>query len=139
MKILIKVTKDVLKESMYCISGLCNTENLFKQKEGIGFNCAIGIAVNKLFENAWVSRNKIIVYENFTEMNTGKDISIPLPMEAQNFIIRFDRLREYPAQRLNMEEFTFEIEVPQSVIDKIGIDEVHKILSESKTLELVSP
>lgn len=120
MTILIKVTKEILEKSMYC---------------GIGWgggsiieNCAIAYAVREIFPGAQVG-DGIYLYN----MNAEK---IPIPVEAQGFIGKFDGLM--PGDRVKMKPISFEIEVPSEVIDQIGIGDVYKILSESKTLELVS-
>lgn len=133
MKILIKVTKEVLKRSAGC--GRSSLSN-------IGSNCAVALAVVDIFPNAWVSHAFIHLHNvNYPTFNYVCDNeathSIPLPRFVSQFISDFDSL-DYN-NRINLPEISFEIEVPQSVIDKIGISEAYRILSESKTLELVAP
>jgi hypothetical protein len=62
---------------------------------------------------------------------------IDLPDTATEFIFQFDSRR--PADRLTMPEISFEVDVPSEMIEAIGIGQAYKILSESKTLELVHP
>lgn len=119
MKILIKVTKDVLKRSM-----MCN----FPDSQ----NCAIAIACREFFPNA-----AITVYDMYPFGSI--DVSIHLPIEASRFVSKFDSLAVNKEQRLNLPEFSFEVEVPEPVLQRIGISEAYRILSESKTLELVMP
>jgi len=136
MKILIKVTKEILKESQYCESTI----------EGrVGMNCAIGKAITKLFPLAWVNDNGIIIFPDSQKLYYAllhpkeriiDKISISLPWEATQFIHAFDELS--PEERINMQPISFEIDVPNELIEKIGIGEVYKILSESKTLEHVN-
>lgn len=117
MKLKIKITKDVLKRSMYCGTNI---------QSGHSFdNCAIAIAIKEIFPNACVT-NKIR-----TQLPTF-DI-IELPEVAKDFIREFDRLENNPGIRLYMPELSFDIDLPDSVIDQINIDDIHK----SQTLELV--
>ena len=64
-------------------------------------------------------------------------VQMELPGAARIFIMAFDT--SCPEERVRIEPISFTIDVPYSLIDKIGIGEVYRILSESKTLELVQP
>ncbi len=112
----IHITKDVLKRSMLCEDQVHNQ------------NCAIALAIRDIFPRAcvWVS----CIAEDDIEI-------IQLPVEAQKFIRAFDSLSKNPSARLDLPEFSFDIEVPEEVVNSIGLSEVEKILKESKTLELV--
>lgn len=120
MKIKIKVTKEILQESK-----MCQSDNQ------IGMNCAIARAVRDVFPAAWVSHFNLYPFYFKDDGIT----SINMPAEASLFITKFDR--NDANERVNMTEVSFEIDVPDDVIDQIGISEVHRILKESKTLELV--
>jgi hypothetical protein len=61
--------------------------------------------------------------------------SVILPQIAKEFISEFDE--SMPDERVLMQPFSFEIEVPEYVISKIGISAIYKTLSESSTLSLV--
>jgi hypothetical protein len=117
MKIKIKVTKEILSESRFCKAPSAETAT----------SCAIALAVREIFPQAVVWRNCIWAF--------GQQGRIPLPMSATEFISEFDF--STPERRANMDEMIFEVEVPTDVIDAIGLSEVHRILKESKTLELV--
>lgn len=97
---------------------------------GITQNCAVALAVREIFPNADVTSFNIW-------LNDELFTNIRLPENVKRFVSLFDYYRTNPSARLDMESIDFEIEVPQAVIDRIGIGEVYKILSESKTLELV--
>jgi hypothetical protein len=130
MKILIKVTKEVLKRSAKC--GYTHSDN-------VGSNCAVALAVNELLPNAWVSRASIQLFDSkpthgSTQVDDAYAIII-MPEVAREFVNKFD-LSDYH-QRRAMPELHFEVELPESVIHRIGISEAYRILSESKTLELV--
>ncbi len=114
-KLRIHVTKDVLKRSM-----MCGVDNL-------DTNCAIALAVREVFpranvwsRNIWVANGRIL-----------------LPEVATKFIRRFDRLKFNPERRLKLHELSFDVLVPPSVIDAIGLAEVKAIVEKSETLELV--
>lgn len=138
MKLTIKITKEVLKESMFCpngINGSCLNAEDFEEKKGIGFNCAIGNAVSKILLNAWVSTDNIQTYESFEYLENGDpSFRIPLPLKAKEFIKEFDQ--KTPNERIKMQEMSFEIDVPEALIDRIGINQVHAILKASKTLSI---
>lgn len=119
MKIKIKCDRATLEKSMMCRSNAYAYEN-----------CWIALAVRDLFPNAYVTRVNIYPLGEPDEF-------IWLPGEAMQMIIRFDELIDSPHKRLALPEFSFEIDVPSEVIEKIGLNEVYKILSESKTLEHV--
>jgi hypothetical protein len=119
MKIRIHVTKEILEKTKSCP---CNIEN-----------CAISEAVRGIFPNAYA------IYFNLHPFPLSYEdvgIGIKLPWEATLFIINFDKAPT-DEHRAAMQPISFDIEVPDEVIEKIGINQVHKILSESKTLEYV--
>lgn len=135
MKIKINITKDILKESMYCT----NDGKLYENK--VGQNCAIGKAIYNLFgDRSWVGGTAIGISDKKLDLRScfweTYIYNIDLPMEAQQFISNFDK--STPGERVLMDEFSFEIDVPKGLINEIGIDEVHQILKESKSLELVN-
>jgi len=137
MKLLIKITKSVLEESKLCtITG------------NIGTNCAIGRAIHNLYPYSYTERRKIYFHENEEGLirhieHTSEPLSrVPqfgitriLPKIACDFIYRFDK--SSPEERVKMEPISFEIDFPDELVEKIGINEVKEILNNSKTLELV--
>ncbi len=135
MKIQIKITKEVLERSSMC-------ERPGESREArVGQNCAIGKAIVDLFgSKTWVSKDVIHFYKNgnpiddYGYFNIYSDFRIILPKKATDFINAFDD--KTPLERILMHELSFEIEVPNEVIDLIGIGQVYKVLSESKTLQL---
>lgn len=62
-----------------------------------------------------------------------------LPGALMAVLDTFDELITTPAKRLNLPPVQFEVEVPDSVIQKIGITQAYKVLSESKHLHYVNP
>lgn len=125
MKIKIKVTKDILYASRMC-------------GDDAGFNCAIALAVREIFPNAWVETHKIktSLTEDGLRLTPIDRGSIDLPEEATRFIRAFDERK--PEERILMTPIEFEVTVPNEVINEIDISNMYKVLSESKSLELVS-
>jgi|SRR6187549_3843165 len=121
-KLKIKVTKNVLKQSMFC--GLLDSGKITE-------NCAIAIAVRDVFPKASVNHTAI-VYQVGDYNNDIPSIKSLLPYEAMHFISLFDK--SSPQERVFMPELEFEVEVPDSVIDAINIDDIKKCA----TLELVN-
>ena len=120
MRIKIKVTKDILKRSARCDAG-----GAFK-----GFSCAVALAIIELFPLASIGQEYIWFVRND---NSTLEY---LPHEAVLFIKRFDASSF--EERINMPECSFDLNIPPHVISSIEISEVYRVLSESKTLELVS-
>lgn len=117
IKLKITVTKEILEKSKLCL-GLAAE------------NCAIALAVRGVFPKAVVGLDAIFlcVFE--------RDPKIALPEEAKEFISEFDCLT--PAERVNMNPISFEIEIPDAVIDRINIDELRPLLVNHPTLEIVN-
>lgn len=133
MKIRIHVTKEVLQETMWCGTGRnggCapNTAEVLE-------NCAIAYAVREIFPNAQVSSHITI------DPDKCYLPDVILPKKAKRFIDTFDSFaRECPQKRANIHPISFDINVPDDVLEEvISVNEVHRILSESKTLELIAP
>lgn len=122
MKLKIKITKKILEESK-----MCGTKDCMGV---VTKNCAIAVAVREIFPKASVQFSYI---EPFGEFITSK--SIYLPEEATAFIHEFDDLNA--EQRVNLAEFEFEVDIPESVIEAIPLPDIEKIISTSETLELV--
>lgn len=136
MKIKITVTREVLEKTK-----MCGSVQATMQGESIVTHCAIAYAVRQLFPNAVVNYGRLY-FDPSSRLNIDRmeqETYTFLPFAAQSFINLFDSMSHDPQERLLLPEFSFEIEVPAEVIDKIGIGECYKILSESKTLELVNP
>jgi hypothetical protein len=131
MKILIKVTKEVLEQTSKCglhHSGTCAID---------ANNCAIAVALQDLF--GYVSVAGPWFHIQLDNGICSKQIN--LPEVAQRFVADFDVLGRDGLfkDRAKMKPISFEVDIPNEVIDHVGIGEAYRILSESKTLELVHP
>lgn len=145
MKLRVKITKEVLEKSKHCLVKkivrsetiavgvtLTTVETQNDEDHYLPFssNCAVYHAVNELIPDAKVDSAFIGVLDA-----EGKSFHITLPDSAIAFIQQFDFMDMN--QRMLLPEMEFEIDVPDGLIDSIGIDEVKKVLEESTTLELV--
>jgi hypothetical protein len=119
MKFQINITKDVLQRSMMCGT---NPHGLVTE------NCAIAVAIRDLFPEMIIGCD--ICFDGLKE-------SINLPNEATHFILKFDNLRDTPRKRLELPEFSFQIDVPEEYLEDITISEIKEILKNSKSLELI--
>jgi len=117
MKIKIKITKDVLERSKFC--GF-NYDNGGLPSE----NCAIAVAVRDIFSDARVG---------YSTISTRFGI---IRHPNREFVTEFDKLRA--EERVKMTPFDFYIDVPDSIIEKIGINEAIEIINKSDSLELVN-
>jgi hypothetical protein len=128
MKVLIKITRDILERSAKC-------------REHYPRNCAIALAMRELFPNCCVGAFQIRFYDS-TYNNRSMVVGVGpvgyanLPDLAIKFIRAFDSAPV--GYRAQLPEFSFEVDIPNEVIDSIGIGQVYKVLSESKTLEHVN-
>ena len=119
----VSITKDIITRCKNC--GGENTEHI------IGKNCAIAFALADIFPNIYVSGYSILPFGIDTEKE--KEIKIPLPVIAQQFIKLFDGFCLTPRLRLLLPEFEFTIDIPDEVIEQINIDEVRELIEEDKT------
>jgi hypothetical protein len=125
MKIKINVTRDVLERSKMC--------GLIPGKERFVTNCMLAVAFKDLFPESFVvARHANLL--GMCGMMTAPDCVI-LPNIAAHNRCLFDG--KTPEERVLMSPFSFEIEVPEYVIERIGISTIYKVLSESSTMEMV--
>ena len=122
----VSITKDIITRCKHC--GGENTEHI------IGKNCAIAFALADIFPNIYVSGYSILPFGIDTEKE--KDIKIPLPVIAQQFIKLFDGFSLTPKLRLMLPEFEFTIDIPDEVIDEINIDELRILAEDGKKKHL---
>ena len=118
-KLKIKVTKEILERSKYCGGGDLNVSQ----------NCAVALAVRDIFPKAAVDGDYIWPDADI------KEGLMPLPREVSAYIIEFDNL--YPQDRPKLPEIEFEVEIPDSVIEKINIEELKPLLQNHPTLQLI--
>lgn len=125
MKILIHVTKEMYKRAMMC--GTSTNPNML-----ISENCAIALAVREIAPEAKVTGSEII----WSFYDSGlPELYSHLPEQAKQMIQIFDSTS--PMKRLDLPEFSFEVDFPDALVEKIGIEEVKAILEKSETLEAV--
>lgn len=110
----INVTKDSIEKAIFCSKEI----NFSKT------SCAIAHAVRDIFPTA-------IIYFNHIELD-GKRIA--LPTIASEFIEVFDRIE--PNQRIKLKPISFQVSMPDEIIDKLNIDDLKQQLKNHPTLEL---
>lgn len=124
MKVRVNITHNVLERAKMCgFDGNKITEN-----------CMLQVAFRDLFPECRVIVASVNLLGESSFNKPCRD-EVILPEIAISNRRRFDSLQ--PHQRLLMTPFSFEIEVPEYVISRIGISTIYKVLSESSTLEMV--
>lgn len=144
MKIQINITKEVLFMTRYCGHVPVAGEKFFQNNHcdyiignrlSLNNNCAITYAVQKLFPYAATSPVAIYFFKNHPELYRNFYCYAFIPLYVSEFIKKFDYATT--EERLRMQPFSFQIKIPEKVIDLIGINEIHKELKESSTMDLV--
>ena len=128
-KLKIRVTKEILERSKNCGgSGYLDLPT--------NQNCAIALAIRDIFPTAVVEEQGIFLEREFElgRLING-DFDIKLPKSATNFICTFDF--NNADERVNMPEMEFEIEIHESIIEKINIEELKPLLENHPTLSLI--
>lgn len=144
MKITINVTKEIIDQCRHFDKDKFKM-NLSEWVRHWHLNCAFSVAVREIFPNAWTEAKQIIPFKDeeyktlrmkgFKQRDAELLMTkIPLPKEAKEWIEEFDQLCS--VSRMFMKPISVTIDLPEKCIHKIGIEEVYKILSTSKTLEL---
>lgn len=140
MRIKINVTKEILKQSMYCNYDPGTGKRLSNNESNTGRNCGIANVICDLLPYAWVSNESIWIFDEEPSyklvLKTMVSVRVKLPIKAICFIQEFDKL--LPDDRALMDPISFGIDIPDEVINRIGINEVESILLNSLTLEKVS-
>lgn len=116
----ITVTKEILERSKNC--GILNDGTLLSE------NCAISLAIRDIFPCAKIGDLDIFPF------SIDVDHAIPLPDIAKSFIWSFDHAA--PEARVLMQPLSFDIELPDWVIEKIDISELKPLLENHSTLKL---
>jgi hypothetical protein len=118
----ISITKDIIDRAKHC-----GTENDIYQ---MGRNCAIALALKDIFPEVYVTN--YLIFPFGIDANDEKDVKIPLPTIAQQFIKLFDGFYLTPNLRLLLPQFEFMIDIPDEVINAINIDEIKELIRNSK-------
>jgi len=114
----IKITKEIIE---HCKD--CGTDHNIRD---IGRNCAVAFALRDIFPEVYVANYYIFPFG--LDPVKGKDIKIPIPEIAQQFIKLFDGFYMMPKLRLLLPEFEFNIDIPKEVIEDVNIDEVKELI-----------
>ena len=114
----IVVTKEILAHCKNCGTG--------NEAHRVENNCAVAFALANIFPKVHVTNHCIFPFG--IDGGKEKEIKIPLPLIAQQFIKLFDGFRLTPKLRLLLPAFEFIIEIPDEAIEPINIDEVRELV-----------
>lgn len=117
----VSITKEVLEATKDC--GIATKK--------LNENCAISYAIRQIWPYALVGNWYILPFRQLNSKMCYKQFR----HYQESFIIRFDN--NTPAERVAMQPFSFDIEVPDEVIGEVNIEEIKRICEGSKTLEVV--
>ena len=108
MKLKITITKEIIDKSLMCgVPGHCYNKGSHTS------NCMVAEALKQFFPNISVAYSS---FNPFTGVD-HKALFIRLPEKATKMIIKFDNLRDTPEERKQFIGQSFEIDVPDEVID----------------------
>ena len=127
LQLKIAITKQILEQCKNCGNEM--------EEHEIGNNCAVAFALMDIFPNVYVTNYFIFPFG--MENERQKDLKIPLPVVAQQFIKLFDGFRLTPKLRLLLPEFEFNIDVHDEAIEQINIDEVRELINEGRQCSFV--
>ena len=119
----IAITKEIISRCKNCGTG--------NETDRIENNCAVAVALADIFPKVFVTN--FCIFPFGIDGDTMKDIKIPLPPIAQQFIKLFDGFRFAPKLRLLLPEFEFIVDIPDEVIEQINIDEVRELIEAGST------
>ncbi|HLK30890.1 MAG TPA: hypothetical protein VKT28_20100 [Puia sp.] len=106
----IQVTKEIIAQ--------CKEVGVLGNADIIGNECPIAVAVKHIFPDVHVTNFYLFPFGMNTE---NKILLSPI---AQNFVNLFDSLSMIPRTRLLIPAFEFEIEMPDSVLEQIKIEDL---------------
>ena len=96
-------------------------------------NWPIAFALADMFPLVYVTNDYIFPFG--IDGDKEKDIKIPLPPIAQQFIKLFDGFRLTPKLRLLLPAFEFIIDIPDEVIEQININEARELIETVSTVD----
>lgn len=108
MKFKLTITKDVIDKSLLCSTAYD------KNITAVGYNCAFAVAYNELVPNVWVAPH--IVYFKRKDNRAIILTTCVLSLDQQRFIKEFDSFVSEPNKRYGLVGRSFDIEIPDYVI-----------------------
>ncbi len=117
----ITITKEIIAQCKNCGTG--NDARLVES------NCAIAFTLADIFPKVYVTNLYIFPFG----IDGDKEMRIPMPLIAQQFINLFDGFRLIPSLRLMLPEFEFTIDLPDEVVEQINIDDVKELIEKTDT------
>ena len=125
IKLKVKVTKEILKESMMCGHG--------STKDTVASNCAVALAVREIFPEAKVG---CIIFRPYHK-NKWEVVS---EHDGFDFIRQFDILKCTPEKRLELPETVVTLDITDEIIDHLStmIPNYEEVVNAQPHLELVT-
>jgi len=124
----IAITKEIIAHCKNC--------GTVSESDKIENSCAIAFALANIFPKVYVTNHCIFPFG--IDGNKEKEIKIPLPLIAQQFIKLFDGFRLTPKLRLLLPDFEFIIDIPEEAIEHINIDEVRGLFKAGNDKERIA-
>ena len=121
----IAITKEIISNCKNCGTG--------NEDHRIENNCAIAFALADMFPLVYVTNDYIFPFG--IDGDKEKEIKIPMPLIAQQFIKLFDGFRLTPNLRLLLPAFEFIIDIPDEVIEQININEARELIGTVSTVD----
>jgi len=119
----IVITKEIIAQCKNCGTGNDNRR--------VENDCAIAVALADIFPKVYVT--DLYIFPFGIDGDKEKDIKIPMPVIAQQFIKLFDGFRLTPRLRLILPEFEFTIDITDEVIEQIDINDVRELIEKADT------
>ena len=119
----IAITKEIIAQCKNCGTG--------NDDRRVENNCAIAVALADIFPKVYVT--DIHVFPFGIDGDKEKDLKIPMPVIAQQFIKLFDGFRFTPRLRLILPAFEFTIDIPDEVIEQINIEDAKELIKTAGT------
>lgn len=123
----IAITKAIIAHCKHC--------GTVSESDKIENNCAIAFALANIFPKVYVTNHCIFPFG--IDGAYEKEIKIPLPVIAQQFIKLFDGFRLTPKLRLLLPAFEFTIDIPDEAIELFNIDEVRGLFEAGNDKERI--
>lgn len=101
MKVTVKITKKVLKQSMNCGGG---------NDSDVQTNCAVALAVRDIFPQVKVQCNYYQPFGNQINANHN----------GESFIKEFDKLVDSPKERLKLPETIIELQITEEILSELN-------------------
>ena len=120
IKLQVKVTKEILRESMYCNQQYHN-------------NCAIAIAIKEIFPKSETYGESVFILGSDSEVYPI--MGLEAKHDGKEFIEKFDKSN--PQKRSLMPETIVTLDITDEILEKINLEDMSNMVSKIEHLELI--